>query len=209
MNRLLIVEEETKKRLTLGKFLQRVREQNGLTLEYVADQLKLKVTTVRELEADSYVNIGSLVYIKGYLRSYARLLHVNIDDQLQSGGESAEAGPNLSESISPKTKKTNLSRINLWGILSVVFVLMVIGVLSYYHYEKHTREEENKTIVKAPVAKPIAAVPAKEILPVVAPVKVDAAVLNNTNDDSDHKAPIAKLTEDATPAPSNPNNLPG
>src|SRR3990167_10334914 len=152
MNRLLIVEEETKKRLTLGKFLQRVREQNGLTLEYVADQLKLKVSTVRELEADNYVNIGSLVYIKGYLRSYARLLHVNIDDQLQSGGESGEGGGRLSELISPKAKQTDLFRVHLGQIILVIFVLIIIGALGYYYHEKRGHEEENKATAKAHVA---------------------------------------------------------
>lgn len=137
-------ESETKARLTLGEFLKQVREANGLSVEYVADQLKLKVSTVRDLEANQYDHLGGLVYIKGYLRSYARLLHLNIEDQLQLNGQNKEntAPPNDLFSNNQKEQSSSWP----WLLLCVVVAVVILGAL-YYAKDKLLSTQHHKELV--------------------------------------------------------------
>ena len=62
--------------VTPGLLLRQARIKLGLTREEVAKRLCLFVTVIRQLEQDDYSNTDDLVYVKGYLKSYARLLHI-------------------------------------------------------------------------------------------------------------------------------------
>ena len=131
---LKMMESETKARLTLGEFLKQVRETHGLSIEYVADQLKLKISTVRDLEANHYDHVGGVVYIKGYLRSYARLLNLDIEDQLQlNNNADAEAirVPVSDECAHKQTVKTPYKLLSLLALLIILALLVFTGVHFY------------------------------------------------------------------------------
>lgn len=59
-----------------GSQLAKIREAKGLSQEYVAGKLHLRVRIIELLEADNYLQMPEPVFIKGYLRAYARLLDV-------------------------------------------------------------------------------------------------------------------------------------
>jgi cytoskeleton protein RodZ len=100
------MEVEPKPNLTLGEFLQKTREKKGWNVEYIAEQLKLKQSTVKALEANNYNEVGGMVYVKGYLRSYAKLLNLNIDKALdQLHAEHLDASP-ISTSAATSTAQT-------------------------------------------------------------------------------------------------------
>jgi cytoskeleton protein RodZ len=50
-----------------------------MTLEEVAQELRLSVSTLRTLEADRFEDLPEPIFVRGYVRSYARLLEM--DDQ--------------------------------------------------------------------------------------------------------------------------------
>ena len=59
-----------------GMQLAKVREQKGYSQEYVAGKLHLRVRIIELLEADDYEQMPEPVFIKGYLRAYAKLLDI-------------------------------------------------------------------------------------------------------------------------------------
>lgn len=59
-----------------GSHLARVRMSKGYTPEYVASKLNLRVRVIELLEADNYQSLPEAVFIRGYLRAYAKLLGV-------------------------------------------------------------------------------------------------------------------------------------
>jgi len=65
-----------------GARLRQAREAAGLTVEQVASRLKMTVRSVANLEADDWNSLGAPVFVRGQLRSYARLLEIDIDPQL-------------------------------------------------------------------------------------------------------------------------------
>jgi cytoskeleton protein RodZ len=59
-----------------GAKLAAARMQQGYSTEYVAGKLHLRVRIIELLEADEYHNMPEPVFIKGYIRAYAKLLGV-------------------------------------------------------------------------------------------------------------------------------------
>lgn len=59
-----------------GKQLARLREQRGYSQEFVAGKLHLRVRVIDLLETDNYELLPEPVFIKGYMRAYAKLLCV-------------------------------------------------------------------------------------------------------------------------------------
>lgn len=66
-----------------GILLQRAREMAGLGLDQVSNQLKMPVRVLQALENEDWQKLGAPVFVRGQLRSYARLLKVDIGPYLQ------------------------------------------------------------------------------------------------------------------------------
>lgn len=62
-----------------GAVLREAREAAGLTIEQVASRLHMTVRSVVNLEADEWSSLGAPVFVRGQLRSYARLLGVDVE----------------------------------------------------------------------------------------------------------------------------------
>ena len=62
-----------------GEYLRDCRLKNEWSLEDVAGDLNLKVRVIEGLESGDYSELPERTYIRGYLRSYARLLRISED----------------------------------------------------------------------------------------------------------------------------------
>ncbi len=65
-----------------GARLKQARIAAGLSVEDVAAQLKMPAKVVRSLEDDEAARLGAPVFVRGQLRSYGRLLGVDLEDEL-------------------------------------------------------------------------------------------------------------------------------
>ena len=65
-----------------GARLKQAREAAGLSIEDVAAKLKMPARAIQSLERDDFARIGAPVFVRGQLRSYARLLGVDLEEQL-------------------------------------------------------------------------------------------------------------------------------
>jgi cytoskeleton protein RodZ len=66
-----------------GAALRHAREAAGKSIEQVAAQLHMTVRSVANLEADDWSSLGAPVFVRGQLRSYARLLGVDIEPYIE------------------------------------------------------------------------------------------------------------------------------
>jgi cytoskeleton protein RodZ len=62
---------------TVGEYLRSVREQQGLSIEDVARELRMPLQRLKLLEADDFSYLNSDTFVRGYLRAYAKLLQVD------------------------------------------------------------------------------------------------------------------------------------
>lgn len=63
-----------------GSFLRAARKKQDLGIDEVADKLHLVPSSIRNIENDDYSGFQAEVYIKGYLRAYAKLLAIDPED---------------------------------------------------------------------------------------------------------------------------------
>ena len=72
--------EQSSDALTAGDILQQERQRLGLNEKEVADQLHITMHYVKALESNSYEKLPGAVFAKGYLKSYALLLGLDVED---------------------------------------------------------------------------------------------------------------------------------
>lgn len=60
-----------------GRTLAEARSRRNQTIAEVAQQLKLSVTQIEALEADDYARLPGPVFVRGFVRNYARLMELD------------------------------------------------------------------------------------------------------------------------------------
>jgi len=66
-----------------GTRLARHRQERGLSQKEVADKLHITIHYVNAIEHDAYEKLPGTVFAKGYIRRYAELLNLGVEDYLQ------------------------------------------------------------------------------------------------------------------------------
>lgn len=70
--------------ISLGVMLREARERLGLSVADVADQIKLAPRQIEALEADDLQHLPEMTYVRGFVRSYARILHLDAQTLLDA-----------------------------------------------------------------------------------------------------------------------------
>jgi cytoskeleton protein RodZ len=70
-----------------GERLRAARLSKGFDLGKIASELHLTNAVVERLEADDYDDVGARVFVRGYLRNYARIVEVPVDSILRQFDE--------------------------------------------------------------------------------------------------------------------------
>jgi cytoskeletal protein RodZ len=69
---------------TVGRRLQKARQEKKLTIDEVAAATKIRPERIVDLEADDLTHFPSLVYARSFLVKYARFLGLDIQDDLEN-----------------------------------------------------------------------------------------------------------------------------
>lgn len=93
---------------TPGVVLAAARVARGASLEDVSRLLKLSVAQVKALEADDHSHFSGAVFVRGFIRNYARLVHVDIEPLLPARPD-ATGSPVRSEHLSMMYRKPGVS----------------------------------------------------------------------------------------------------
>lgn len=84
-----------------GAMLRSARDERGISVAEVASELKLSESLIEALEADDTAALPPATFVRGYLRSYARLLDLSpeslVDAYEKGAGHSRDAAITVSE----------------------------------------------------------------------------------------------------------------
>lgn len=125
---------------TIGQILKNAREQTPLSAEDIADQLRIDKAIILNIESDAYPSDSITLFIKGYIRGYARLVNLpteEIDALLvemgASKGQRIKPTHVFNFEDQPQKHHTHLLK---WGSLAVVLVLAILVITWAYteHY---------------------------------------------------------------------------
>ena len=117
---------------TVAEQLRTAREAQSLTVYQVADATKIKTDHIRALDEGNFDVFSATVFIRGFVRTYATLLHLDVpavmatlDRELSGNEKFAEPPPLTNERKGVVDWMTlQLSRIN-WRI---ALPLLVVGI---------------------------------------------------------------------------------
>ncbi|VTP65932.1 Cytoskeleton protein rodZ [Serratia rubidaea] len=129
--------------MTTGERLRQAREQLGLSQQAVAERLCLKMSTVRDIEADNLSDDLASTFVRGYIRSYAKLVHVPEDELLpamakQAPVKMAKVAPMQSFSLGKRRKKRDGWLMSFtWLILFVV-----VGLTGAWWWQNHKAQQD-------------------------------------------------------------------
>jgi len=132
-------QEENQPTKPLGELLKSYRERAAMDYDQAANTLCLTVTTLQALENEQFDLLPEAPYIRGYLRSYAKLANVSSAEAIARyeeirGGTSTAA--NLQYNFAPTSSVNNIIKpvispiLLRFGLLAVVILsLAVISML--------------------------------------------------------------------------------
>ena len=132
--------------LSTGVRLRNAREQLGFSQQVVAERLCLKVSTVRDIEEDKAPADLASTFLRGYIRSYARLVHIPEEELLpglekQAPIRPAKVAPMQSFSLGKRRKKRDG-----WLMTFTWLVLFVdVGLTGPWWWQNHKAQQEEIT----------------------------------------------------------------
>jgi cytoskeleton protein RodZ len=114
---------------SVGRQLRQKREEQRLTLEEVANQLRLSRNLIEDIEEDKVGTIP-LTYLKGYLRSYAKLVALpNIEIFLQIETQNTSDTLTSWKIFSDQKQISSGDRIIQWITYCIVSILVLLVIL--------------------------------------------------------------------------------
>src|SRR5687768_92226 len=90
---------------SIGARLKQAREEAGLSQEDVAASLKIPVKGIRQLESGDSSQLGAPVFVRGQMRSYARLLGIRLDEELDEGTRPIAPSVLVSHTHTPRYRR--------------------------------------------------------------------------------------------------------
>lgn len=192
---------------TAGALLRAARESAGLSLDAVAQQLKLAPRQVKALEDDDFALLPGRTFVRGFVRNYARLVRLDADAVLAAlpGGnaDSGLAAPTLhptAQSIGelPLSQHSRPGWTR-WAIPLTLIAIIAAGAA--YELLRPAATTRPPAPVATPPREPVAE-PTPVAEPPVAPPALAGAVTTLPN-------PVAAAEPAATGTTPTPGTPPG
>jgi cytoskeleton protein RodZ len=148
----------------LGERLRAAREARGASLSDVADQIRIRSVYLTAMEQENWDAIGAPVYVRGFLRTYARYLKLDPEQAV------AEFNATLPEPPAPKSVERERSPASRRSGLLLIWTAGTIAVLlvAFVFYNELTLRSE-RSAVATTTATPAPLSPASPTPPALAP----------------------------------------
>jgi cytoskeletal protein RodZ len=136
---------------TVGEKLRQARERSGRSIREMSDVTKIRSDHLEALESGKYNAFSAPIYIRGFVRSYAGALKMDVRETLGELDSELSQNSRFKEppSLSGESKGVvdyvtrQLAKIN-WTValpLLLLALLLVIAVFSYRFY-KHSQSTD-------------------------------------------------------------------
>ncbi len=115
-----------------GQLLAERRQDWGLSIPEVAANLNLGLDTIEALESDDYSNLPGSTFVKGYMRSYAKLLKLDAEDLISSIDLQPERITEIPSSravLKSKGKTRSRDKKSGGGFFRWILLIVVIGIV--------------------------------------------------------------------------------
>ncbi len=141
--------------IPLGKTLREARERLGLSVADVAHQTKLAPRQIEALEADDFRRLPEMPFVRGFVRSYAKILQLDAQPLLaslpQAGADRVQLVPTSVEAPFPTAASPQ--RQNLIWLGAALLLSVLVVAFAVWHFTTPVAKPE-AVQVETPVALP-------------------------------------------------------
>jgi cytoskeleton protein RodZ len=199
--------QASKHAVEIGQELRKAREALGLTVEDVCTAIKLHSSAVTQIENGQLEKLGPPVYARGFIKSYAKCVHMPSDWTVTTMAQLAlDANPSLLPSRGHRPERGTGERGLQAASYLVGTAILVSGIFYVTQFDRLMAPESAPAIVEVrptPIAAPIST-------PVSTPVTpVNAQATPNGADQTPPFSPIpgapsvlSQTSIDALPIPA-------
>lgn len=183
--------------MTTGQRLRQAREQLGLSQQAVAERLCLKMSTVRDIENDSIPTDLAPTFVRGYIRSYAKLVHLPEDELLPMLAEQAPARvAKVAQMQSFSLGKRRKKRDGWLMVCTWLVLFVVVGLTGAWWWQNHQAQQQEIATMANQSAAKLSQHPESQSVP----LPDDQA--NNDAAAPELDSGATSAADDATPAPT-------
>lgn len=138
-----------------GKLLAAARKKSGLSMQQVADKLNFRLALVEKIEQDQFDSALPATFNRGYLKNYAKLVHISeqeildsyervcVAEQQHSGLQSV-----VMQSFSKETEKQAENNRLMWVSYLILAVLVGSTLMWWLQDDKLNAIKQNKDITE-------------------------------------------------------------
>ncbi len=115
-----------------GSLLAAARKEQKRTVEEIADELNLSVTQIRTIELDQSEGLPEPTYVRGYIRSYARLLGLNVDEVLEHYlNPNWQKGTRLDDMPRDIGSANEVQKTVFFTPGKIIFLIVILSVMAF------------------------------------------------------------------------------
>jgi cytoskeleton protein RodZ len=170
---------ETLPPISVGKVLSQAREKQGLSVADVAASIKFAPRQIVALEADDLGHLPELAFVRGFVRSYARLLHIDEAPLLATLPSAHKQLEDPKEGLAdvPLSATQATRQVNLFWLFASLGVAALLGLGIWLFEEKPIAKKlVEDQIVIAPVEQAVSNEVASSAVSETPPVETAAPV---------------------------------
>ncbi len=120
-----------------GNLLRNAREESKMSVKSAAKKLFLQTGVIRALEADKYDGLPPSVFVRGYLRNYAKLQKIPQESMMDSFDTMINQQPTLSPVkflLKPQVKRNAFEQGFLLSFVGTFMAVITLMILTWQFY---------------------------------------------------------------------------
>jgi cytoskeleton protein RodZ len=137
---------------SLGRLLREAREAHGLSIADVAAKIKLAERQIEALEADDYTRLPELAFVRGFVRSYAKVLGLDSETMLKAiPGDKSLVPHVIPASVEvPFPSAASIHQKNLIVLAASLFLAVVVVAFVVWHFTHPAVSNETVDVLATP-----------------------------------------------------------
>jgi cytoskeleton protein RodZ len=119
--------------VSCGELLAKTRLIKGLSTKDIAKELRISASIIEMIERDDFEKIGVPVFVKGYLRQYANILDLPVDQLLESYNQlnpEKSSAPIVNAAIEKTSKFVLTPKLILVSVFALIALFLIWFLVS-------------------------------------------------------------------------------
>ena len=128
-----------------GDRLQAARIEQGLSVEDIANKMHLSVSILESIEENNFDDITAPIFVKGYLRAYARIVALGEEDMIQQYVEFySDEDPPISSTSTTSPEISSADARVKWT--TYIVILILCGLLAAWWWSNNQKRDESVSL---------------------------------------------------------------